>query len=114
MSNGCSSAAFKGPAGIGTGPNPRRSRLSVLENGFHFPDRPAFPGRDHAQLSAVADQRARTDLVVGGHDREFGFWFPAEGEIEVAREELPPRAVIQFDDVALGMGPDPRGAFRVG
>ena len=101
---------FQGPAGMGTAPNPRRSRPSVLENGFHFPDGPAFPGR----YPAVADQRVRTDLVVGGHDREFGFWFPAEGEVEVAREDLPSRAVIQFDDVALGMGPDPRGAFRVG
>ena len=99
---------------IGTAPNSGRSRLSALENGFHFPDGPAFAGRYHARLSAAADQRVRTDRVVGGHDREFGFWFPAEGEVEVAREDLPSRAVIQFDDVALGMGPDPHGAFRVG
>ena len=109
MLNGCCGTPFKG-AGIGMHGGPP---LSVLENGFHFPDGPAFPGRYHAHLSAVADQRVRTDLVVGGHAREFGFWFPAEGEIEVAREDLPSRAVIQLDDVALGMGPDPRGAFRI-
>jgi hypothetical protein len=84
-------------AGMGTAPNPRRWRLSVLEHGFHFPDGPAFAGRYHAHLSAAADQRVRTDLIVDGHDREFGFWFPAEGEVEVAQEDLPSRAVIQFD-----------------
>jgi hypothetical protein len=45
MSYGCVEATFKGPAGMGTAPNPRRSRLSVLENGFHFSDGAAFPGR---------------------------------------------------------------------
>jgi hypothetical protein len=38
-----------------------------------------FPGRYHAHLSAGADQRVRTDLVVDGHDRELSFWLPAEG-----------------------------------
>jgi hypothetical protein len=48
---------FQGTAGMGTAANPQRSRLSVLGNGFRFPDGPAFPGRYHAHLSAVADQR---------------------------------------------------------
>src|SRR6202040_2636384 len=111
MSDGCSRTAFKGgPAGWVPLPNPRRARLSVLENRFHFPDGPAFPGRYHAHLSADADQRVRTDHIVDGHDRELGFWLPVEGEVEVAREDLPSRAVIQFDDVALGVGPDSHGA----
>jgi hypothetical protein len=36
----------------------------------------------------------RTDLIVDGHDRELGFRLPVEGEVEVAREDLPSRAVI--------------------
>src|SRR6202035_1281817 len=50
-------------------------------------------------------------VSVDGHDRELSLWLPVEGEVEVARKNLPSRAVIQFDDVALGMGPDPHGAF---
>src|ERR1700736_5026780 len=50
-------------------------------------------------------------VSVYGHDRELSLWLPVEGEVEVARKNLPSRAVIQFDDVALGMGPDPHGAF---
>jgi len=98
MLYGCCGAAFKGRQcrfPICGGP-----RLSVLENGFHFPDGPAFVSRYHTHPSAGADQRVRTDLVVDGHDRELGFRCPVEGEVEVAREDLPSRAVIQFDDVA--------------
>src|SRR5882757_8580071 len=62
-------------------------------------------------LSAGAHQRVRTALIVDGHDREPSFRRPVEGEIEVARKDLPSRAVIQFNDVALGTGPDPHGAF---
>src|ERR1700675_4782494 len=50
-------------------------------------------------------------VSVDGPDREPLLLFPVEGEVEVARKNLPSRAVIQFDDVALGMGPDPHGAF---
>ena len=86
-------------------------RRSVLENGFHFPDGPAFLGPYHAHLSTAADQRVRTDLIVDGQDRELGFRLSVEGKVEVAREDPPSRAVIEFDDVALGMGPDFHGAF---
>jgi hypothetical protein len=34
------------------------------------------------------------------------FGLPVEREVEVAREDLPSRAVVQFDDVALGVGSD--------
>ena len=85
-------------------------RRSVLENGFHFPNGPAFLGPYHAHLSTAADQRVRTDLIVDGQDRELGFRLSVEGKVEVAREDPPSRAVIQFDDVALGMGPDFHGA----
>jgi hypothetical protein len=50
-------------------------------------------------------------VSVDGHDRELSLWLPVEGEVEVAREDLASRAVIQFDEVAFGMGPDPHGAF---
>src|SRR5882757_6225522 len=90
MLHGCCVTPFKG-AGIGMHGGPP---LSVLENGFHFPDGPAFVSRYHAHLSAGTHQRVRTDLIVDGHDREPSFRRPVEGEIEVARKDLPSRAVI--------------------
>src|ERR1700730_13011944 len=50
-------------------------------------------------------------VSLDGHARELGFRCPVQWAVEVARKNLPSRAVIQFDDVALGMGPDPHGAF---
>jgi hypothetical protein len=52
----------------------------------------------HPHVSAGADKRVRTCLIVDGHDRELSFWLPVEGEVEVAREDRPSRTVIQFDD----------------
>jgi hypothetical protein len=48
----------------------------------------------------------RTHLVVDGDDREVRLRLPVQGAVEVTREDLPSRTVIQFDEVALGMGSD--------
>jgi hypothetical protein len=48
----------------------------------------------------------RTHLVVDGDDRAVRLRLPVQGEVEVAREDLPSRTVVQFDEVALGMGSD--------
>src|ERR1700730_16673610 len=46
-------------------------------------------------------------VSVDGHDRELSLWLPVEGEVEVARKNLPSRAVIQFDDVGSRNGTGP-------
>jgi hypothetical protein len=55
-------------------------------------------------------QRERTrSLVFKGDDREVRLRLPFQGEVEVAREDPPSGTVVQFDDVALGMGSDLHG-----
>jgi hypothetical protein len=51
----------------------------------------------------------RAYVVVGRDDRELGFGLPVERDVEVARENLPKRPIVEFDDVALGMGFDLHG-----
>jgi hypothetical protein len=51
----------------------------------------------------------RTHLVFNGDDREVRLRLPVQGEVEVAREDPPSGTVVQFDDVALGMGSDLQG-----
>src|SRR6202043_1672754 len=60
----------------------------------------------HAHLYALAYQRVRTHLVADGDDREFRLRLPVQAEVEVTREDLPSRTVVQLDDVAFGMGSD--------
>jgi len=71
--------------------------------------------RSRAPLSAT-DQDVRTDVVVGRCDGDVRLGLPVQREIEVPWEYLPSLAVVQFDDVALGMESYPHGAplFRVG
>ena len=79
---------------------------TLLEHGLHLPYWPAFAGRYYAHPSTLAYQRMRTHLVVDGDDREVRLRLPVQGEVEVTQEDLPLRTVVQFDEVALGMGSD--------
>src|ERR1700730_11113578 len=88
---------------VGSGTRPAST---VLEHGPHLRYRPAFAGGYHADLSTLAYQRVRTHLVVDADDREVRLRLPIQGEVEVTREDLPSRTVVQLDDVALGMGSD--------
>jgi hypothetical protein len=87
--------------------DPRGTELTVLENGFHFPEGPAFVSRYHAHHSAstcelTSSSMGITESSVSGFHSRVG---------RGRRKDPPSRAVIQFDHVALGMGPDPHGAF---
>jgi hypothetical protein len=55
-------------------------------------------------LGIAIYEHVRADLVVGRHDSQIGLGLPAERAVEVAREDLPVRTIVEFDDVALGMG----------
>jgi len=46
------------------------------------------------------------DLVLGFDDRQFGLGLPIERQVEIARKDLPARAVFELDNVAFGMGAD--------
>jgi hypothetical protein len=92
-----------------------RSRASsFLEHGLDLPHRPAFAGGYHAHARLSAHQDMGADLVLNGNDAEIGLGFPVQRQIEVAREYLPPRPVIEFDDVAFRMRSDlhPRPVIR--
>src|SRR5438874_402371 len=84
----------------------RLAELTSLEHRLHFLHRPAFAGSDHVHPGAPVHEHVRTYLVVGRHDGEFGLGLPAERKVEVTREYLPTRTVVEFDDVALGMRSD--------
>src|SRR5258708_40133918 len=84
-------------------------RLAFPQDRFHFLYGPAFAGRDHVHPRASAHEHVRAYAVVRRDDRELGFRLPIERKVEVAREDLPTRVVVEFDDVALGMGFDFHG-----
>lgn len=65
---------------------------------------PAFAGSDHVHSGALARENVRAYVVVGKDDRELGLGLPVEREVEIAREDLPMRHIVEFDDVSLGMG----------
>jgi hypothetical protein len=52
------------------------------------------------------DFRLTTHCLSYGDDRQVGLWLPIQREIDIARKDLPSRAVIKLDDVALRVGPD--------
>ena len=83
--------------------------LAFLQDRLHLLDGPAFAGSDHVHLSAFAHEHVRAYVVVGSDDRELGLGLPVERDTEVAGENLPTRAIVEFDDVALGMGFDLHG-----
>jgi hypothetical protein len=54
-------------------------------------------------VTPPAGKRVRTDLVVDVDNCELCLRLPVESKVEIAREYLPPRAIVQLDHVALGM-----------
>ncbi|RXH41639.1 hypothetical protein XH94_06505 [Bradyrhizobium zhanjiangense] len=67
--------------------------------------RPTFADWLHADPGAAAEQPMGDDLVPGFDDR-LGLGLPFECQVEVAGEDLPPRAVFKFDDVTVRMRAD--------
>src|SRR5262249_54393063 len=85
---------------------------STVSENFPGPAlRPRFAERAHANARSVfgTDQRVRSDLVIDLEQTELGGRQPGQRLVDVARKNLPARAIMQFDDVALGMFEDPHG-----
>jgi hypothetical protein len=45
----------------------------------------------------------RADVIVNAHEFEVGLRLPMKGDVEITGKDLPLRAVIQLDNVALRM-----------
>lgn len=76
--------------------------LSVLQRVPDVPRGPALAVRPRAHFHAAADQFVGGDVVLGFDDGQLGLGLPVERQIEIARKDLPARAVLEFDDAALG------------
>jgi hypothetical protein len=55
----------------------------------------------------------QADLVVDAFGIQIGLGLPVQGKVEIARKNLPPGTVVEFEDVALpnGRGFSSRGRF---
>ncbi len=65
-----------------------------------------FPGGNDTHRYAATSKDPTADLVVDVDDGELRLRLPVESKIEIAREYLPARAVVQLDDMAFIMCPD--------
>jgi hypothetical protein len=93
--------------------------LTTLGRGqycLNVPGRPPSAQWQNARPTFVVrpDQCLIADLVVDANQLKLGLWLPVQRNIKITRKYLPAGPVIQFHDVALGMGPDLHGvtAFR--
>src|SRR5260370_41053085 len=90
-----------------------RPPLPFLQRRLDLVHGPAFAVGDHAHLGAAADQHVRTEIILGRDDGDFRLGLPVQRQVEIAAEDLPTRAIVELDDVALGMRSDLHGAaFR--
>src|SRR5690242_2058929 len=78
-------------------------KLAFLQGGFHLVHGPAFARGDDPDLLSAADKQMRAHVIVSVLHYQLGLWLPVQGEIEVTGEDLPARAVVELDNVALGM-----------
>jgi hypothetical protein len=78
---------------------------SLLQNRFDLVFGPALAERSHADARSVVgiDQRVRGDVVVDLEQPQLGGRQPRQRVVDISRENLPGRAVVQFDEMALGM-----------
>jgi hypothetical protein len=89
-----------------------RRSPAVLEDRFHFPCGPTFTCAYDPNDAAGADERMRANIALRRDQVKLGFRFPVERDVEITRKYLPARAVVEFDDVALGMRLNLHGISR--
>lgn len=80
-----------------------RGHLSFLQDRLGFLDRPAVAGGNLVHLGAAVHEHVGADLILGRYDGQISLGFQLS-KVEIAREDLPARAVVEIEDVTLGNG----------
>jgi hypothetical protein len=83
-------------------------RLAFLQHPLHRFHVPVFIDRQYPDSAVIrsADQRMGACLIVDANQLEVVLGLPVEGDVEIAGKDSPFRAVIQLDNMALGMSAD--------
>src|SRR5580692_4053623 len=98
----------------GSSPAMTKSSSPLLQRMLDLALGPAFAERAHAHPGSVIgiDQRVRGEFIVDIEQPQFGGRQPAQGIIDIAGENLPRRAIVEFDEMAFGVLRDFHGLNR--
>ena len=75
----------------------------LFENLLDLADRPLLRCGNHADPSVVShrDERMRADLLLNLFDTDVSVRPPMQGDIKVARKDLPLRTIVQLNQVTF-------------